>query len=83
MKTRIILSAVLIIGLLWTSGPCGQEEAVRDICRRELENHVDELAKEVVVEFPGPDGYVLDGDVYGCRTVTVTAGPQLAIVSPG
>jgi putative aminopeptidase FrvX len=33
----------LLQELLWTSGPCGQEEAVRDICRRELENHVDEM----------------------------------------
>ena len=23
--------------------PCGQEEAVRDICRREIENHIDEM----------------------------------------
>jgi putative aminopeptidase FrvX len=28
--------------LLWTYGPCGQEEAVRDICRRELHPFVDE-----------------------------------------
>jgi putative aminopeptidase FrvX len=28
--------------LLWTYGPCGQEDAVRDVCRRELESSVDE-----------------------------------------
>jgi putative aminopeptidase FrvX len=28
--------------LLWTYGPCGQEDAVRDICQRELEPEVDE-----------------------------------------
>jgi putative aminopeptidase FrvX len=32
----------LLQELLWTYGPCGQEEAVRDVCRRELEPHVDE-----------------------------------------
>lgn len=33
----------LLQELLWTCGPCGQEDAVRDICRREIENHVDEM----------------------------------------
>jgi putative aminopeptidase FrvX len=33
----------LLQELLWTCGPCGQEEAVRDICRREIEDHVDEM----------------------------------------
>jgi putative aminopeptidase FrvX len=32
----------LLQELLWTYGPCGQEDAVRDICRRELEPFVDE-----------------------------------------
>jgi putative aminopeptidase FrvX len=32
----------LLQELLWTCGPCGQEDAVRDICRRELEPLVDE-----------------------------------------
>src|SRR5690349_24216897 len=32
----------LLQELLWTCGPGGQEEAVRDICQRELESHVDE-----------------------------------------
>jgi putative aminopeptidase FrvX len=31
----------LLQELLWTCGPCGQEDAVRDICRRELEPLVD------------------------------------------
>jgi putative aminopeptidase FrvX len=29
----------LLQELLWTYGPCGQEEAVRDVCRRELAPH--------------------------------------------
>ncbi|WP_374193382.1 M42 family metallopeptidase [Mycolicibacterium sp. S2-37] len=33
----------LLQELLWTYGPCGQEDAVRDICRRELEPYVDDL----------------------------------------
>jgi putative aminopeptidase FrvX len=32
----------LLQELLWTYGPCGQEDAVRDICRRELEPYADE-----------------------------------------
>jgi putative aminopeptidase FrvX len=33
----------LLQELLWACGPSGQEDAVRDICRRELEGCVDEL----------------------------------------
>jgi putative aminopeptidase FrvX len=33
----------LLQELLWACGPCGQEDAVRDVCRRELESHVDEM----------------------------------------
>lgn len=37
------LPVELLQELLWAYGPGGQEEAVRDICRRELEPLVDEL----------------------------------------
>jgi putative aminopeptidase FrvX len=33
----------LLQELLWTYGPCGQEDAVRDVCRRELQPLVDEM----------------------------------------
>jgi putative aminopeptidase FrvX len=33
----------LLQELLWAYGPCGQEGAVRDVCRRELEPLVDEV----------------------------------------
>jgi putative aminopeptidase FrvX len=33
----------LLQELLWTLGPCGQEDAVRDICARELEPLVDDM----------------------------------------
>jgi putative aminopeptidase FrvX len=33
----------LLQELLHAYGPCGQEDAVRDICRRELEPHIDEM----------------------------------------
>jgi putative aminopeptidase FrvX len=36
----------LLQELLTTYGPCGQEDAVRDVCRRELEPHVDELSTD-------------------------------------
>jgi putative aminopeptidase FrvX len=32
----------LLQQLLWAYGPCGQEDAVRDICRRELESSADQ-----------------------------------------
>jgi putative aminopeptidase FrvX len=35
-------SRELLQELLLTFGPCGQEDAVRDVCRRELEPAVDE-----------------------------------------
>ncbi|MGE2690484.1 M42 family metallopeptidase [Mycolicibacterium pulveris] len=42
MSDQYQLRRDLLQELLWAYGPCGQEEAVRDICRRELEPHVDE-----------------------------------------
>lgn len=37
-------SRQLLQELLWAYGPCGQEDAVRDVCRRELEPVVDEIS---------------------------------------
>lgn len=37
-------SRPLLQELLWAYGPCGQETAVRDVCRRELEPIVDETS---------------------------------------
>lgn len=37
------LNRELLQELLWAYGPCGQEDAVRDVCRRELEPFVDEM----------------------------------------
>ncbi|MGV0714782.1 peptidase M42 [Mycolicibacterium sp. XJ662] len=42
MTNQYQLRRDLLQELLWAYGPCGQEQAVRDICRRELEPHVDE-----------------------------------------
>jgi len=33
----------LLQELLWSYGPCGQEDAVRDVCARELKPVVDEM----------------------------------------
>ena len=33
----------LLQELLWTYGPCGQEEAVRTVCARELQPWVDDM----------------------------------------
>jgi putative aminopeptidase FrvX len=40
--TELGFSRQLLQELLSTYGPCGQEDAVREVCRRELEPHVDE-----------------------------------------
>jgi putative aminopeptidase FrvX len=37
------LNVDLLQELLWAYGPCGQEDAVREICKRELESVVDEM----------------------------------------
>ena len=37
------LQRELLQELLWTYGPCGQEDEVREVCRRELEPFVDEV----------------------------------------
>lgn len=39
---RSALDRDLLQELLWTYGPCGQEDAVREVCRRELEPVVDD-----------------------------------------
>lgn len=36
-------TAELLQELLWAYGPCGEEEAVRTICARELQPHVDDM----------------------------------------
>lgn len=50
----------LLQELLWTYGPCGQEDAVRDVCLRELEPLVDETwvdeAGNVIGLVRGRDG---------------------------
>jgi len=38
---EFVLRRDLLQNLLWAYGPGGQEDAVRDICRRELEPFVD------------------------------------------
>jgi diacylglycerol kinase (ATP) len=45
------------------------------------EARVDALARSLRLAFEGPDGgYVLDGDVFRARAVTVEAGPILSLV---
>ncbi|MHC9292905.1 M42 family metallopeptidase [Mycobacterium sp. LTG2003] len=39
----LAFSRELLQELLWAYGPCGQEDAVRDVCRRELEPVTDEM----------------------------------------
>jgi putative aminopeptidase FrvX len=54
------LDRELLQELLWAYGPCGQEDAVREVCHRELEPYVDELwvddARNLVGLIRGQDG---------------------------
>jgi putative aminopeptidase FrvX len=54
------LDRELLQELLWAYGPCGQEDAVREVCHRELVPHVDELwvdeARNLVGLIRGKDG---------------------------
>ena len=43
MSTNHGLDRDLLQELLWTYGPCGQENAVRDVCSRELKPVVDQM----------------------------------------
>ena len=43
-------------------------------------DHVDALAREVTVRFPETDAYVLDGEVFPCESVTISAGPAIRVV---
>jgi len=45
-------------------------------------DHVDALARELVVRFPEESSYVLDGEVIRAREARVTAGPQLTLRIP-
>jgi hypothetical protein len=42
----------------------------------------DDLVREFTVEFDSNDGpYVLDGDMFRAKTVTVRAGPQIRVAT--
>lgn len=49
----------LLQELLWAYGPCGQEDAVREVCRREIHPHADELwtdaAGNLIAKIGGTD----------------------------
>jgi putative aminopeptidase FrvX len=59
----------LLQELLSTYGPCGQEDAVRDVCRRELEPHTDECWVDEAGNLVG----VIRGDGTGGGPVRVMA----------
>jgi hypothetical protein len=44
-------------------------------------DHVDALAEELRIRFAGDGAYVLDGDRLRAREVTVTAGPELTVLT--
>jgi len=47
------------------------------------DGHVDALVERFTVRFPEPDGpWVLDGDMFRARSITVTAGPVMRVVAP-
>jgi hypothetical protein len=44
--------------------------------------HVDQLATQFAVDFPGAGPYVLDGELLHAKRVSVTAGPLVPFVIP-
>jgi len=52
----------LLQELLWTYGPCGQEEAVREVCARELQPLVDDMWTD---DAGNLIGYIGAGDASG------------------
>jgi putative aminopeptidase FrvX len=66
----------LLQELLWTYGPCGQEEAVRAVCARELQPLVDDMWTDDagnLVGYLGADGP--PGDTGHRHRSALTAGP--------
>jgi putative aminopeptidase FrvX len=59
----------LLQELLWTYGPCGQEDAVRDVCRRQLEPVVDEVRVDPAGNLVG----LVRGDDRGAPATRVMA----------
>jgi hypothetical protein len=69
--------------LLWAYGPCGQEDAVRAVCARELRPLVDGMwtddAGNLVGYIGAADGSGNDAAVHGHRHRSAsTAGPRTA-----
>jgi len=48
-----------------------------------LGTRVDALAREASLRFPTEDAYVLDGELFRTREVTITAGPEIDLVGIG
>ncbi len=44
--------------------------------------HFDDLVGELVVRFPGPAPYVLDGDTLRAATIRLRAGPLIHVLEP-
>jgi putative aminopeptidase FrvX len=71
----------LLQELLWTYGPCGQEEAVRAVCARELQALVDDMwtddAGNLIGYVAGADASGGDAAAHGHRH-RLTFGPSAA-----
>jgi putative aminopeptidase FrvX len=59
----------LLQELLWTYGPCGQEDEVREVCRRELSPHVDDVWVDEAGNLVG----LIHGDDGGGQAIRVMA----------
>jgi putative aminopeptidase FrvX len=76
----------LLQELLWTYGPCGQEDAVRDVCRRELEPFVDEVWQDKagnlvgLIRGSGNDGGSTDHDESAPATRVMAHMDELSMI---
>jgi putative aminopeptidase FrvX len=63
----------LLQELLWTYGPCGQEDAVRTVCARELQPLVDDMWTDDAGNLP-----MLSRATIGTGRIRSPAGPRRA-----
>ena len=72
----------LLQELLWTYGPCGQEEAVRTVCARELQPWVDDMWTD---DAGNLIGYIGDADAesrdHRHRSSTISGGRATRVMA--
>jgi putative aminopeptidase FrvX len=77
-------SESLLQELLWTYGPCGQEEAVRAICARELRPVVDDMWVDDagnLIGYIGAEAPTADSRNHRQRTSSISGGSAIRVMA--